>query len=559
MNQPIGLSVDATGRLYVTDYGNHRLLWFDAAASKVNGGHADGVLGQTDFTTDTASLSATGMKSPWGLFVDDARGTLWVADAGHNRVLRFTAAAPFGYPPAPFYLSYVPVFNPTLYRMDRVGDCPDGRLEKDQPLRLHWQPSTWKAPNESRNDPSDTTRYELNVIIDSVGATASKTLIVRFPAEDPLKTADPGVTLSAELIYTRIFRPPVPWPLEPDTIVMRVNWFVRAYNSIGSTWSDTAGVTIRSNPMPQPPLVLSYNRPPDPSTAPVAVTPLHNETIRDVTAATPPINIIWTQVQDRNILAGIRIGGFKLYNPVVNGWIDDPTRRTVDTLFYQWIGTVVHTSPAGTGAPIGSFIVRNTGSLSGLQLLGTDLSWLLGGFTAPSSTAADTVVIDWQVYVHDFWWYGGEPMEEITFRYRSDGTLKADTAAFSRFGCRPHELVSKTYRFTLVRGGATGIPVPVGNASVFSLSQNYPNPFNHSGGSTIVEFDLPAPAMVNISVFDMLGSPLRTLVERRMDAGTHVASWDGTDALGRRVPPGAYICRMLSAGSSRTIMVTVTR
>ncbi|MBK8166785.1 MAG: hypothetical protein IPK64_12650 [bacterium] len=92
MNNPIGVHVDAAGRLWVGDYGNNRVLRFDDAANKPSGATADGVLGQPDFTTSGAATSAVKMNGPVGL-TTDAAGRLWVSNFGNHRVLRFDDAA----------------------------------------------------------------------------------------------------------------------------------------------------------------------------------------------------------------------------------------------------------------------------------------------------------------------------------------------------------------------------------------------------------------------------------------------------------------------------------
>jgi hypothetical protein len=93
MNFPLGVSGDANGRLWVADTFNSRVLWFDNAAAKANGGNADGVLGQPNFTSFTANnggLSAQSLNEPYLLFYDPSiGGVLWVADGGNNRVLRY--------------------------------------------------------------------------------------------------------------------------------------------------------------------------------------------------------------------------------------------------------------------------------------------------------------------------------------------------------------------------------------------------------------------------------------------------------------------------------------
>ena len=92
MSAPCGVFVDAGGRLWVTDYNNNRVLRFDNAASKANGANADGVLGQTSFTSNGTATSQNGLHGPFYLAVD-ASGRLWVTDAVNNRVLRFDNAA----------------------------------------------------------------------------------------------------------------------------------------------------------------------------------------------------------------------------------------------------------------------------------------------------------------------------------------------------------------------------------------------------------------------------------------------------------------------------------
>lgn len=92
MNAPASVYVDASGRLWVADRANNRVLRFDNAAAKANGSAADGVLGQADFTTKTTGTTATTMNAPWGVAVDGA-GRLWVADRSNSRVLRFDSAA----------------------------------------------------------------------------------------------------------------------------------------------------------------------------------------------------------------------------------------------------------------------------------------------------------------------------------------------------------------------------------------------------------------------------------------------------------------------------------
>jgi len=92
MSAPASVFADMNGRVWVADRVNNRILRFDNAASKTNGATADGVLGQPDFTTGTSGLSATKMNRPMGVY-DDAIDHLWVCEDDNNRVIRFDSAS----------------------------------------------------------------------------------------------------------------------------------------------------------------------------------------------------------------------------------------------------------------------------------------------------------------------------------------------------------------------------------------------------------------------------------------------------------------------------------
>ena len=87
LSNPYDITFDNNGNLWVADQGNNRVLKFDEANSKVNGGYASLVLGQPDFLSSLSATSQTGMKNPTGVVCFE--GNLFVADMGNNRVLRF--------------------------------------------------------------------------------------------------------------------------------------------------------------------------------------------------------------------------------------------------------------------------------------------------------------------------------------------------------------------------------------------------------------------------------------------------------------------------------------
>jgi len=78
----------------------------------------------------------------------------------------------------------------------------------------------------------------------------------------------------------------------------------------------------------------------------------------------------------------------------------------------------------------------------------------------------------------------------------------------------------------------------------FELHQNYPNPFNPS---TTIRFEIPDGGVVNLSVFDLLGREIATLVNEKLDPGSHAREWDAGS-----VPSAVYFYRLISNGFSRT-------
>ena len=72
----------------------------------------------------------------------------------------------------------------------------------------------------------------------------------------------------------------------------------------------------------------------------------------------------------------------------------------------------------------------------------------------------------------------------------------------------------------------------------FKLSQNYPNPFNPS---TCIEYEIYKPGKVEISIFDLNGRLINTLIQENQPPGRHKVIWDGLDKSGRKVVTGFYI------------------
>lgn len=83
----------------------------------------------------------------------------------------------------------------------------------------------------------------------------------------------------------------------------------------------------------------------------------------------------------------------------------------------------------------------------------------------------------------------------------------------------------------------------------YQLSQNYPNPFNPT---TVIVYYLPdlgyQPAEVELTILNLLGKQVRTLVKERQHPGEHRAVWDGKDDEDNDVASGIYFYRLKVSG-----------
>ena len=74
-----------------------------------------------------------------------------------------------------------------------------------------------------------------------------------------------------------------------------------------------------------------------------------------------------------------------------------------------------------------------------------------------------------------------------------------------------------------------------------SLGQNYPNPFTNE---TQIELSLDQSENVSLSVYDITGRRVRTLMSGQKVAGSHTVIWDGTSSSGQDLPGGMYLLHL---------------
>jgi len=72
----------------------------------------------------------------------------------------------------------------------------------------------------------------------------------------------------------------------------------------------------------------------------------------------------------------------------------------------------------------------------------------------------------------------------------------------------------------------------------FALEQNFPNPFNPF---TTLRYDLPEDSFVNITIYDMMGRQVSTLVSSQQTAGFKSIQWNAINDKGSPVSAGLYL------------------
>jgi hypothetical protein len=139
----------------------------------------------------------------------------------------------------------------------------------------------------------------------------------------------------------------------------------------------------------------------------------------------------------------------------------------------------------------------------------------------------------------------------ITFT-ASDGFPQGGTCEGVVRTCVPHDqarpAVDDGPKFNSVTGAPVAASKPI--AAEFAPEaevdltfgvENYPNPFNPS---TTIRYTLPEAANVRLTIYNVLGQEVRTLVNAAQSRGVHSVQWDGRDASGRQAATGVYIYRL---------------
>ncbi|MBT4485576.1 MAG: T9SS type A sorting domain-containing protein [Candidatus Latescibacteria bacterium] len=250
----------------------------------------------------------------------------------------------------------------------------------------------------------------------------------------------------------------------------------------------------------------------------------------------------WYQSQNSVITAKPTLAAKEAPSLLTTGlnW-DEKDYQIGDTFFVSF-------NPGNVSNFLGAEIVLNFDSnvlrvqkvSSGYGLINKNLKTPVQSKTSKGSLIANTVVLG---NLKEGILISGESLFEIEFEVIGEGAFSIDMSSIDMRNFQNTVLPYYSENSSVSGKIVSAIPL------MFNLSQNYPNPFNPF---TTIEFSLPGESVVNLSIYNITGQKVRTLVSEPMTAGKHTIHWDGKSDSGHSVSSGVYIARITTVDKIAT-------
>ena len=142
--------------------------------------------------------------------------------------------------------------------------------------------------------------------------------------------------------------------------------------------------------------------------------------------------------------------------------------------------------------------------------------------------------------------------------------MKDDTAKYLYDGVHPnsegYEVIAQVWYEAFIelleKNDQAGDTVSTSTGEIinphgFELKQNYPNPFNPA---TTIEYNLAKAGYVNLSIYNVMGQKVATLVEEKQTVGNYQLRWDAAE-----MSSGVYYYRLNTAGEAFTRKMTLIK
>ena len=233
----------------------------------------------------------------------------------------------------------------------------------------------------------------------------------------------------------------------------------------------------------------------------------------------------------------------------------DPAPRDLDWLGWTFHDDVHVLDPTDNGGDPDLPWLHVPGLNPAADLLLADLDALgyenVGGIVAPAEQAI--LCADADAYTEDGFFVPGTYPRVVVARDLGEGRAAAvasrrmldSTYADNR------ELIRRLVSW--LAGLPTGVHRDLPRAVVTRLVA-YPNPFNPRAA---IELGLAVPSPVTVTVHDLAGRRIETLLDRQLPAGDHRLAWTGVDHRGRDVAAGVYLVRVRAGGEVRSQRLTL--
>ena len=168
------------------------------------------------------------------------------------------------------------------------------------------------------------------------------------------------------------------------------------------------------------------------------------------------------------------------------------------------------------------------------------------------STSDIAECLDWHGGMEPAWWptYGGPfwiQMEQGWNAYAGQDWLGLNFLLWNHEPSASHGVGFVLDRIRVGVPLETGIPDV--DTSRVTLGSPHPNPFEQN---TTLSYSIATQAHVSARVVDVAGRVVRTLIDRTVDPGEHVLSWDGRNDSGARAASGVYFVLLESLDGSKT-------
>ncbi|MEL6820354.1 MAG: carboxypeptidase regulatory-like domain-containing protein [Calditrichota bacterium] len=192
----------------------------------------------------------------------------------------------------------------------------------------------------------------------------------------------------------------------------------------------------------------------------------------------------------------------------------------------------VSSGPAGNGMIAGTIEYINGGALSGV-------------FVTATNSVGDVIGFDFT---------DAQGSYQLNGMINGDYTIQASkvTLASEAVNVQYNSGTGNTMVLDMQLSDSPVSIDPIQNEAVpttLELSQNYPNPFNPT---TTIGFALPQTSDVKLMIYNVLGQPVKELVNDNLSAGTYELTWDGTNQSGTAVSTGVYFYS-LETGNNRLV------